>query len=58
MKARTAAKIVVERMKEFREAGYNDAKNQVYFPEHYAKGWARDAYRQGCSDWEIARGQV
>lgn len=30
-----------------RNLGFSDANNGVYRPESIAKGWARDAYREG-----------
>ena len=40
------------RTKEYRSAGYQDASTGRYFPEHYARGTARDAYRMGMDDWK------
>lgn len=36
---------------EYRRDGFRDARNGVYRPEAYAKGWARDAYRAGKEEW-------
>jgi len=33
----------------FNQEGFRDAKNRVYRPEVYAKGWARD--RAGKDHW-------
>ena len=40
-----------EREEEFRRDGFRDARDGVFRPEAYAKGWARDAYREGKDDW-------
>lgn len=35
----------------YNQEGFRDAKNGTYRPEAYAKGWAREAYRQGKEHW-------
>jgi hypothetical protein len=36
-----------EKYEEYRLQGFHDARDQVFFPEHYAKGMARRAYTHG-----------
>jgi len=36
---------------EYRLQGFHDARDGVFHPEAYAKGWARDAYRLGKDQW-------
>jgi hypothetical protein len=37
----------IETADTLRRAGFGDALKGIYRPESIAKGWARDAYREG-----------
>ena len=43
----------IETPEKLRRVGFSDALNGVYRPESIAKGWARDAYRDGKNQAEL-----
>lgn len=43
----------IETADTLRKAGFSDALKGLYRPESIAKGWARDAYRDGKNQAEL-----